>query len=59
MISSTGFQVFAYRYMDTEKYFVKEMHVFKDLDELLAVLRAEETKINAGFSKYPSTAFSV
>lgn len=35
-------QVFAYRYMDTEKYFVKKMPVFKDIDELLAVIREEE-----------------
>lgn len=35
-------QVFAYRYMDTEKYFVKKRPIFKDLDELLAVIRKEE-----------------
>lgn len=28
--------------MDTEKYFVREMKMFKDLDELLAVIREEE-----------------
>lgn len=28
--------------MDTEKYFVKEMHMFKDLEELIATVREEE-----------------
>lgn len=28
--------------MDTEKYFVKKIHIFKDLDELLEVVRKEE-----------------
>lgn len=28
--------------MDTEEYFVKEMHMFKDLEELIATVREEE-----------------
>lgn len=28
--------------MNTEKYFVKKIPTFKDLDELLAVIREEE-----------------
>lgn len=28
--------------MDTEKYFVKQMHIYKDVEELLAVIRKEE-----------------
>lgn len=29
--------------MDTEKYFVRKIGMFKDLDELLAVVRKEAT----------------
>lgn len=36
------FQVFAYRYMDTEKFFVNQIKMYKDLDELLADIREEE-----------------
>lgn len=36
------FQVFAYRYMDTEKYFVNQIKMYIDLDELLADIREEK-----------------
>lgn len=35
--------MFAYRYMETEKYRVKKMKMYKDLSELLAELHAECT----------------
>lgn len=27
--------------MDTEKYYAKEIHIFKDLDELMTAIRKE------------------
>lgn len=41
------FQVFAYRYMDTEKYVVKDIHIYKNLDELLSTIRAEQKLKNS------------
>lgn len=36
------FQVFAYRYINTEKYVVKDIHPFKSVDDLLETIKKTE-----------------